>query len=59
MSEAKRLQLATTFTEAEVKALDALMSKVRAGGDASVIVRDPAIASAHAKFLRMRRKAQS
>lgn len=54
----KKVQLATTFTEGEVSALESLMRAPREGRDASVIVRHPAVASAHAKFLRMRDKAR-
>lgn len=52
----KRIQLTTTFTKDEVNALDALFKAVREGGDTSVLVRNPSLANAHKKFLKMKSK---
>lgn len=54
-----RMQLATTFTEAEVKAMDALVEAVRQGKDARVLVRNEAVTSAHRKIMKMRDKARA
>lgn len=50
--------LANSFSEEEVIAIDTLLTKLRSGADVRIIVRDPAIASAHRKFLSMREKAR-
>jgi len=51
-------ELVASFTEEEVVALDKLLAAARLGaaGDAHRLVRDPAVKSAHLKFLRMRAK---
>jgi hypothetical protein len=57
----RKLTLSNTFSEAEVVALDKLLAKIREGGsakDCAQLVKDPALTSAHGKFLRMREKAQ-